>query len=241
MLGGISLWNRMLNRRVERRSMELLKEQVAHAGANLKLEERTLLAMELHDTLAQDLTGIALQIDAAQMAAEESPAAALPYLETVRRKMQSCRESLRNCLWDLRNGAFEEKDLSEAIRKTIAPHIDTAQAKFDLDIPCRKLSDNTIHAVLCIMRELAVNAVRHGKARTISISGTLDRSGLSFKVVDDGIGFDPATRPGAHEGHFGLQGVSERVRRLGGTFEIASNPGRGTVATLRNLTPETTL
>ena len=237
-LGGIFIWNRTLNRLVERRSRALLKEQAAHAGADLKVEERTRLAVELHDTLSQNLTGIALQIDATQMAAEEDPNSVMPYLEMARRKMQSCRENLRNCLWDLRSRAFEEKELAEAIRKTIAPHIGQTDVQIDMDIPCRKLSDNTIHAVLCIIRELAINAVRHGKAAHITVRGTLDESGLSLTIADDGGGFDPAHRPGLPEGHFGLQGVSERVLRLGGTFDITSTPDHGTTATLTHLTPD---
>ena len=238
-LSGIFIWNRMLNRLVERRSRALLKEQAAHDVADLKVEERTRLAVELHDTLAQNLTGISLQIDAAQMAAEEEPNSVMPYLESARRKMQNCRDNLRNCLWDLRSRAFEEKELAEAIRKTIAPHIGETVVQIEMNIPCRKLSDNTIHAVLCIIRELAINAVRHGKAAHITVCGTLDGSGISFTVTDDGIGFDPARRPGLSEGHFGLQGVSERVVRLGGTFDIASSPGHGTTATLTHLTPDT--
>ena len=237
-LGGIFIWNRMLNRLVERRSRALLKEQAAHAGADLKIEERTRLAVELHDTLAQNLTGIALQIDAAQMAAEEEPNSVMPYLESARRKMQNCRDNLRNCLWDLRSRAFEEKELSEAIRKTITPHIGTTDVRLEINIPCRRLSDNTIHAVLCIIRELVVNAIRHGKAKHVVVTGMMSNEGLSFTVTDDGMGFDVATRPGMSEGHFGLQGVTERAIRLGGTFEIASTPGHGTIAKLKHLTPE---
>ena len=237
-LSGIFIWNRMLNRLVERRSRALLKEQAAHDGADLKVEERTRLAVELHDTLAQNLTGISLQIDAAQMAAEENPNSVMPYLETARRKMQNCRENLRNCLWDLRSRAFEEKELADAIRKTIAPHIGQTDVQIEMGIPCRKLSDNTIHAVLCIIRELTINAIRHGKASHITIRGMLDETGLSFTVSDDGCGFDPARRPGLSEGHFGLQGVSERTLRLGGTFDISSAPGHGSTATLIHLTPD---
>ena len=162
----------------------------------------------------------------------------MPYLEMARRKMQSCRDNLRNCLWDLRSRAFEEKELAEAIRKTIAPHIGETDVRIEMDIPCRKLSDNTIHAVLCTIREPTINAIGHGKASHITIRGTLDETGLSFTVSDDGRGFDPAHRPGLSEGHFGLQGVSERVLRLGGTFDIASTPGHGATATLNRLTTD---
>ena len=162
----------------------------------------------------------------------------MPYLEMAGRKMQSCRDNLRNCLWDLRGRAFAEKELAEAIRKTIAPHIGDTDVRIEMDIPCRKLSDNTVYAVLCIIRELTINAIGHGKASHITIRGTLDGDGLSFTVSDDGCEFDPARRPGLSEGHFGLQGVSERVLRLGGTFDIASTPGHGATATLNRLTTD---
>ena len=50
---------------------------------------------------------------------------------------------------------------------------------------------------------------------------------------DDGCGFDPTNRPGQAEGHFGLDGIVERIERLGGTFEIKSAPGKGTKATIQ--------
>ena len=61
---------------------------------------------------------------------------------------------------------------------------------------------------------------------------------MSLTVADNGVGFDPELRPGMAEGHFGLQGVSERARRLGGTFEITSKPSQGSTATLSHLSPE---
>lgn len=237
-LGGIAVWNRLLNHVVDRRTRELMKERLAHASAVLKVEERTRLAVELHDTLAQHLTGMALQIDATQMAAEEDPRSVMPYIENTRRKMQNCRENLRNCLWDLRSRAFEEKHLAEAIRKTIAPHAGNTEIDIDIDIPCRKLSDNTIHAVLCIIRELAINAIRHGRATVITVTGHLDNEGVSLTVSDNGRGFNPDLRPGLSDGHFGLQGIIERVHRLGGKFTVDSACGRGTIATLIHLNPE---
>ena len=98
----------------------------------------------------------------------------------------------------------------------------------DFKVPRSYLSDATFHAILQITRELVVNAIRHGKARHISVSGGIDKHGITLAVQDDGTGFDPENRPGVSDGHFGLKGVSERLDRLGGTMEIASILGNGT-------------
>ena len=89
------------------------------------------------------------------------------------------------------------------------------------------MSDSTAHSILCIVRELCVNAVRHGGARSIQVEGAAERGGISFTVSDDGRGFNPSECPGPAEGHFGLQGIRERVARLNGTLAIESVPGRG--------------
>jgi signal transduction histidine kinase len=57
---------------------------------------------------------------------------------------------------------------------------------------------------------------------------TFGSDGVTLRISDDGIGFVPAQAPGLSEGHFGLQGMRERVKRLGGTLKIQSEPGRGT-------------
>ena len=80
------------------------------------------------------------------------------------------------------------------------------------------------------MRELVVNAIRHGKADRIRIAGSIEGRKLLLSVHDNGCGFKPDSAPGIAEGHFGLQGIRERIDELGGTFEIASAPGKGAKA-----------
>ena len=86
--------------------------------------------------------------------------------------------------------------------------------------------------VLNAIRELVANAVRHGGAANIRIAGEVHTGALNLSVRDDGCGFDLGNRPGQTEGHFGLDGIIERVERLGGTFEIESSPGNGTYAVM---------
>ena len=95
-----------------------------------------------------------------------------------------------------------------------------------------KLADQTAYSVLRIVRELVINAIRHGKASKVRIAGSLDDGTLRFSVTDDGCGFNPDACPGVAQGHFGIEGIRERVDQLGGTFDLTSAPGRGTKAVI---------
>ena len=210
----ILIRNRIITVVSERRGRELYEEKIGHALAEQKVEERTRLAVELHDSLSQTLTGISLLLDSGE-------------IETAKTMMTSCRGELRRCLWDLRSRTFEEKDLTEAILRTITPHLNGCEASVRFNVPCEKLSEPLTHAILRIVRELVVNAVLHGRARHIRIAGESHDSVVSFSVADDGTGFDPATAPGPQQGHFGLLGIAERVENFNGTFKIESAPGKG--------------
>lgn len=210
----ILIRNRIITVVSERRGRELYEEKIGHALAEQKVEERTRLAVELHDSLSQTLTGISLLLDSGE-------------IETAKTMMTSCRGELRRCLWDLRSRTFEEKDLTEAILRTITPHLNGCEASVRFNVPCEKLSEPLTHAILRIVRELVVNAVLHGRARHIRIAGESHDSVVSFSVADDGTGFDPATAPGPQQGHFGLLGIAERVENFNGTFKMESAPGKG--------------
>lgn len=228
LLAAIFVWNRMLNRRAERRGRELAEEKVAHVTSDLKVYERTRLAVELHDSLSQNLTGVSLAIRAANRLADSNPDGMRRSLDLAAKTLDSCREELRNCLWDLRNQTLEENDMNEAIHQTLAPHIDGAKLSIRFNVPRERLSDNTTHSILHIIRELASNAIRHGNATEIRIAGAIENGRLLFSVSDNGSGFNPENRPTATDGHFGLQGIQDRVDGLEGDMTIQSTPGKGT-------------
>ena len=144
----------------------------------------------------------------------------------------SCRTELRRCLWDLRGDALETRDFEEAIAKTLYPILQTAKANICFKVRRADLADSVAHSVLCIIRELVANAVVHGTASSIQIAGALTDGTLTFSVSDNGRGFDPDTAAGLSEGHFGLAGIHDRVKRLNGTFSISSCAGSGAQATV---------
>lgn len=229
---GIFAWNLALRLVVRHRSRQLLRESIERIEADLRTEERTRLAVELHDTIAQNLTGASLEINTARRILDKGERDCRPHLDRAEKTVASCRLELRNCIWDLRNHALTIPDMTEAIRQTVTPHIGEAQLSIRFNVPRTRLSDNTAHALLSILRELCINAVKHGQAATLRIAGSIEEDRLLFSVRDDGRGFDPQTVHSIADGHFGLQGIRERAARLGGDVTIDSTPGSGTKVTV---------
>ncbi len=249
-LAGIFIWNRSLNRLAERRGRELAEESKAHISSELKVGERTRLAIELHDALSQNLTGVSLEIATAtklasqlalpdtQSATRNTQLATLQHLDIAARSLKSCRDELRNCIWDLRNYALEEADMNGAVRRTLAPYVAGTELTVRFNVARESLTDNTAHALLRIIRELVQNAIRHGHAKTIKIAGCLEDKRLLFSVEDDGAGFNPKDCPGVQQGHFGLQGIRERVNQFNGEMSIASEVGKGAKVTIAMNMPD---
>ena len=228
-LVAILIWNAALRRAAARKGRELFREQIGRVEADLRTEERTRLAVELHDSLAQNLTGVSMEISAAQrLLPESAPSAAMQHLEFASNAIASSRDELRNCLWDLRGEALDQPDMEKAVEFSIRPHVGDTSVAIRFRVPRARLSDALAHATLRIVRELTINAIRHGGAKTIRIAGCIDGDLLKFSVSDDGCGFDPQSAPSIDQGHFGLQGIRERVDSFGGSISIDSSPGRGT-------------
>ena len=232
-IGVILVWTAHLKRVIARRGRELAAEQIQRAEAAFKIEERTRLAVEIHDSLSQTLSALSMQLGAIRRFADTDREKMFNRIALAAKALKSCRDELKNCLWDLRSDTLEEKDLDTAIRRTLSQHIsETTELKLRFNIPREKLTDNTTHTLLSVIRELVVNAIHHGEASTIRIAGALEDGDLKFSVSDNGCGFDTADTPGITEGHFGLQGIRERVESLGGTLSLESSPGEGTRATV---------
>ena len=205
---------------------------ITKAKIDAKVGERTRLAVELHDSIAQDLTGIAMEIRSAKRAKDTDAANLDRHLNLAAAVLDSCRDELRNCIWDLRNLTLDDATVDEAIRRTLQQHLGGARLEVRFAVERKRFSDNTLHTILRIIRELTINAVRHGAANSIKVAGCIDGDRLRISVRDNGYGFDPDNIPDASSGHFGLQGIHERIETLEGKFEIESSKGCGTKAIL---------
>lgn len=196
----------------------------------MKIAERTRLAVELHDSLSQNLAGIACQVSAGNMAIFTQPETAKTRIDTAERMLESCRTELKNCLFDLRSNVLEEPAFDSAVRMLLEQFSDQAEISVRFAVRRNLFPDTVAHAILAIIRELAGNGIRHGQATAVKVAGCVDKGRLLFSVTDNGSGFDPKHRPGLADGHFGLDGIRDRLKRLKGTLSLESVPGKGTKA-----------
>lgn len=193
------------------------------------LEERNRLARELHDTLAQGLTAIALQLESADALLEAGASAARAH-QAVRRALglaQANLEEARRSVQDLRAAPLEGRTLGEALA-TLAQEF-AGQAglavSFEPVGAGRPLPPRVESGLYRIAQEALTNAVRHARASHVLLRLAVTPGEASLRVSDDGVGFDLDAVP---DGRFGLIGLNERARLLGGQLDLQTSLGAGT-------------
>lgn len=206
----------------------LAKTLLSQALMKTRLRERTILAVELHDSLSQTLTAVSCQITAAEDTFASNPKESEKRLQTAGRILTSCRKELKNCLFDLRSEMTGRLDLASSLERTLKPFEIDATIRMRILTHRLRLDETMTHDLLSIVRELVSNAVRHGSAASIYIAACIDRGNLLVSVRDDGCGFDADSVQGPDQGHFGLTGIRDRLAHLNGTLRIKSTPERGT-------------
>jgi two-component system, NarL family, sensor histidine kinase YdfH len=188
--------------------------------------ERQRMARELHDTLAQGLAGLVLQLEAikAHIGAGRSERAAAIVDQALARARSTLAES-RAVIDDLRSAPTS---LSEAIRAQ-ADRFSQATGiacQLDLALAADQVSPEVASHSLHILSEALTNVARHAQATLVVISCGAQQGRLELEVSDNGQGFDPQQKIGP--GHYGLQGMHERARLTGGALAIESAAQRGT-------------
>ena len=201
------------------------------------LEERTRLAREIHDTLAQQLTGIVLELEAADTLLNRgSEQRAKSSVEKARELARGALQEARRSVWNLRPAPLSATGLVAAIGHEVEAWEERTgiPARFKArSVPQHpSLSPSAEVALLRIGQEALSNAARHGRAEHVDVELRAHAQELILSVRDDGIGFDPsASAP--REDCFGLDGMAERARNAGGTLTVVSAPGQGTTVTTR--------
>lgn len=222
-----------LEERVRERTEQLKVEMTARRTTELEfravLSERTRLARELHDTLEQALTGIALQLDTAAKLFSRNPEDASQRLELARGFLRQSQLELRRSIWDLRSRELEQFDLAEAL--TLASRQIATGTALQVDVAItgarRRLPEIVEENLLRIGQESMTNVVKHSGATRVVLRLEFTPQSVALEIRDNGTGLD-AGRAGANDHQFGLLGMRERVKRLDGRFDICGAPGEGT-------------
>ncbi|MGH7721384.1 MAG: HAMP domain-containing sensor histidine kinase [Candidatus Dormibacteria bacterium] len=204
------------------------------------LEERTRLAREIHDTLAQQLTGIVLQLEAAEaMQTRDQRERSRDLIVAAREQARLALQEARRSVWNLRPMPLEAAGLTAAV----ALEAERFGSRTGIAVTVRNdavprhlaLTPQAEVAVFRILQEALANAGQHSHAHQVVVDLRAVDSVLVLTVSDDGLGFDaagaglPVTRPGS----FGLVGMRERARLIGAALEVESSGSAGTRVSLR--------
>jgi two-component system NarL family sensor kinase len=190
-----------------------------------RAQERARIAREIHDTLAQSLTAIALQLEGALESANLSASRARKH---VRAALDVARDSIgevRRSLFDLRSTALDGKPLREALlalaRRT------TSETGIRVSVSSARIPPLTPRVefeLFRIVQEALTNVRKHSRAKTIALTLRARGNELTAEVKDDGRGFDAAASGPGH----GIAGMRERTQLIGGHLTVLSRPNRGT-------------
>ncbi len=219
-----------LELRVEERSRQIEKEISARRVAEGALRERNRLAAEIHDSLQQGLTALGTQLAIAGETLSRQPEAARGGIEQARALVRHSQEEIRRTVWNLRSQRLEHQGLVKAIEEM--GHAQLVDRNVNFIVACDgetfELPEVVQDHLLRIAQETLTNALKHGSPAHVDVRLTFRPRTVSLSITDDGRGFSPEQAPGQESGHFGLMGMRERVRRLGGTLVVDAAPGKGT-------------
>lgn len=211
-----------------------ISEYAAQVEALTISNERQRIARELHDTLAQGLAGLVLQLEAANAHLNNGRVdRAQSIIQATMGKTRTTLAGARAVIDDLR--AQEPGHLTQQIER-LCHEFETAsgiscEISIDLGIWQAQIPVEQQEQIERIVAESLTNIRRHAQATAVSVSCIVEAGTLSLTIQDNGRGFDPDLVP--KQGHYGLRGLRERARILQAALQIQSSPGSGTLISLK--------
>ena len=190
--------------------------------------ERQIISYEIHDGLAQYLAAAGMQFQAHDALRENSPDEAKKAYETAVELVRQSHSESRRLISEVRPPVIDEIGLETAISHLVHEQRRHGGPKIEChsNVQFGRLPPILENALYRIVQEALTNACKHSKSKKVTVTMTQEGQDVRLEVRDWGIGFDPES---VEKGHFGLEGIRQRVRLLGGRLTIESTPGSGTL------------
>ena len=209
----------------------LYRLYVKETGAAVT-EERTRIACEIHDGFVQSLAGVNFKLDLCQQLIRKKSRASLATIKETKAQLKLAIQEARQVIFNLRPLHYDKMELIPALTNYFKSyqtqtHIAT---KFSVTGDEQILFPRTKIFLFRIIQEALSNVEKHAKADRVSIKLDIDMDLLRVIISDNGIGFDLETvlRDPEKWDHFGIKGILERARLVGGEGHVQSKPGKGT-------------
>lgn len=213
----------------------LARQEFTQRLISAQEQERKRLAGELHDSLGQNLSLVKNRIQLALAGAELSPAA-VNHLEAASKLMTDCLNEVRNLAHDLRPLPIERAGLTDCLEALVQEVAESSAIRFEhrFENVDDLFPGEQATMVYRILQEALNNLVKHSHATAASVTVERDLHCVRLRIQDNGKGFDKSFVTGPHRIRtgIGLTSIGERVRMLGGSVDISTGPGQGTILQL---------
>ncbi len=229
------------------RSREAMKKHLAEYQALLRLymrdarhaviEERTRIALDLHDGLVQTLVGLNYKMDTLEERATRCPSNPTPKLREIKGQLKKAIEEARYIVFNLKPIYFEKMDLMPALRSYLKSYEKESGIATTIKIVGEesRIPARAKVFLFRIVQESLSNVKRHAQAKHAHVDIHVKATDLFVEIGDDGVGFDISAIENDPERwtSYGVRGIEERARLLGGEASIESHPGKGTLVKVK--------
>ncbi len=213
-------------------SIGMMQTRHRRATESAVQEERTRLALDLHDTVSQSLFGLVFALQACLRTLPDDPQAIKPELEWALKTAEEARRTIRETVSDLWPAELSAAQFEADLRSYAGDVLQAAELDITFDIrgDFGALSPPVRRSIYRISQEALANVIHHAGARESRICLDIADGRAIFIVRDNGRGFEPQVilTQAYSDDHFGLRGMQQRAAALGGTCRIYSQPDAGT-------------
>lgn len=214
--------------------LHAIRMKQVEARLALVLGERKRIARELHDTLLQGVSGLALHLEAISHRMVEAPHASRVELDQLLTRLDSYLEEARLSISELRNSKSNPVFFSQSLRHTFKDLLDSEAIEMSLTLEGQEhpVSTEMDWQMKRIAMEVLTNSLRHSCCQRIEVHLACSDRQIQLQIQDDGHGFDADGRALTNGSHFGLLGIKERASQIDAHLHIDSRPGSGCTTTL---------